>query len=137
MFLTKANMFACSWADQPSFLGLNFKTSLALAQTFGYAAGKVPSLIYSPKLPHSRLRGALIAVVAAAGSCIALSCFTPAAASLILVWLACVCLAPTWSILQRFLEGRRVRSVWLPKTCQRFLWLRTTSCTCLSLIMSI
>ena len=100
-------MFACAWADKPSFLGLSFKTCLALAQTFGYAAGKVPSILFSPKLPHSQLRGALVMVVLAAGTCVTLSSFTPALASLALVWFACVWLAPAWSLLQRFLEGRQ------------------------------
>ena len=107
VIMIKASMFACSWASQPSFAGLSFKTCLALAQTFGYAAGKVPSMIYSPKLPQSRLRGALIAVVVAAGSCVCLSCITPPAISLALVALCCACLAPVWSVLQRFLEGRQ------------------------------
>lgn len=108
VFCIKASMFACSWTQMPTFFGgLNYKTCLALAQTFGYAAGKIPSLIYSPKLPQERLRGALIAVLVVSGSCVTLSCVTPPWVSLCLVWLACVWLAPTWSILQRFLEGRR------------------------------
>ena len=107
IFLIKASMFACSWSRQPSFLGLSYKTLLALAQTFGYAAGKVPSLLYSPKLPPQRLRGALVAVVLIAGGNVLLSCITPASMSLLLVFHACVWLAPTWSLLQRFFEGRR------------------------------
>ena len=107
IFLIKASMFACSWSRQPSFLGLSYKTLLALAQTFGYAAGKVPSLLYSPKLPPQRLRGALVAVVLIAGGNVLLSCITPASMSLFLVFHACVWLAPTWSLLQRFFEGRR------------------------------
>ena len=63
--------------------------------------------MFSPKLLQSQLRGALVAVIVSAGSLITLSCATPPAASLLLITLACVCLAPTWSILQRFLEGRR------------------------------
>ena len=85
VFLIKASMFACKWVDKPMFLGLNFKTCLALAQTLGYAAGKVPSILYSPKLPHSRVRGALIAVMVTSGTCICISCATPPAASLALV----------------------------------------------------
>ncbi len=50
-----------------------FKTCLALAQTFGYAAGKVPSMMLSPKLPPTRLRGALVCVVVIAGGCVALA----------------------------------------------------------------
>ena len=107
IFLVKTSMFACSFANYPTLLGLSYKTCLALAQTFGYAMGKVPSLMFSPKLLRSQLRGALVAVIVSAGSLITLSCATPPAASLLLITLACVCLAPTWSILQRFLEGRR------------------------------
>ena len=108
IFLIKTSMFACSWASRPSVGGLSFKTCLALAQTFGYAIGKVPSILYSPKLPASRLRGALIAVVMASGTCVCLSCVAaPATLSLLLVAIACTFLAPSWSLLQRFLEGRR------------------------------
>ena len=107
IFLIKASMFACMWSSRPSIGGLGFKTCLALAQTFGYAAGKVPALMITPKLPHERLRGALFAVILAAGTCVTLSCTTSAALSLLLVALACVWLAPAWSLLSRFLEGRR------------------------------
>ena len=107
VFLVKSSMFACTWTHRPSFAGLSFKTCLALAQTFGYAVGKVPSMAFSPKLPRAHLRSALMAVLGAAASCVTLSCITTAAVSLLLVGLACVCLAPTWSLLQRFLEGRR------------------------------
>lgn len=107
VFAIKASMFACSWRNIPAIAGLSYKTCLALAQTFGYAAGKVPAMMYSPKLQHDRLRGALVGILLASGSCVLMSCATPPATSLCLVWLACVWLAPTWSVLQRFLEGRR------------------------------
>ena len=107
IFLVKASMFACSFADKPTVLGLSYKTCLALAQTSGYAIGKVPSLLYSPKLPQSQLHRALVAILISAGLLVVLSCLTPPAASVVLITLACVCLAPTWSVLQRFLEGRR------------------------------
>lgn len=107
IFLIKASMFACSWKSMPNVFGLQYKTCLALAQTFGYAAGKMPAIIYSPKLPASRLRGALITVVCASGTCVCLSCAAPAKLALALVAFACVWLAPTWSLLQRYLEGRR------------------------------
>ena len=42
IFLVKTSMFACSFANYPTLLGLSYKTCLALAQTFGYAMGKVP-----------------------------------------------------------------------------------------------
>ena len=46
----------------PSYAGLNFKACLALAQAFGYAAGKVPSIIYSQSC-SDRMRGALAVIV--------------------------------------------------------------------------
>ena len=107
VFLIRTAMFACTWSDQPTYAGLNFKTCLALAQTFGYACGKVPAIAFSPKLPHSQLREALVTVLIGSGACVTLACVVPSAVSLALVWLACVMLAPTYSLLQRFLEGRR------------------------------
>ena len=85
LFLIKASMFACSWSDKPSYAGLNYKTCLALAQTFGYAARKLPALLYSPKLPHSSVRAAFVAVVLGSGSCVMLSCVAPPALGLALV----------------------------------------------------
>ena len=107
VLLIKTSMFACAWAERPSFGGLSFKTCLALAQTFGYALGKIPSLIYSPKLPHHRLKGALMVIIASSGACMGLSVLMPPVLSLGFVLLGCVSLAPTWSVLMRFLEGRR------------------------------
>mmetsp|Transcript_21493 Transcript_21493/g.67134 ORF Transcript_21493/g.67134 Transcript_21493/m.67134 type:complete len:438 (+) Transcript_21493:33-1346(+) len=107
IYLVKVPMFACGWSAAPSIGGLGFKTCLALAQVFGFAAGKVPSLLVVPKLPQQRLRCALITVIVSAGSCVTLSCMVPPALSLLLVWCASVWLAPAWSLLQRFLEGRR------------------------------
>ena len=107
IFLIKVGMFACAWRERPAFGGLSFKTCLALAQTFGYASGKIPSLVYSPKLPEEQLRGALMAVIVAAGTAVTLSTFAPPGLSLVLVAMACFALAPAWSILMRFLEGRR------------------------------
>ena len=77
VFMIKASMFACTWRDRPTYSGLSFKTCLALAQTLGYAAGKIPSIMYSPKLPFGRVRGATIGVIVASGSCVVLSCAVP------------------------------------------------------------
>lgn len=105
IFFIKMAMFAASWRGE-TFLGRDFKTSLALAQTLGYLAGKGPALALSPKLERRQLLPAMLAIVWGAGSLVVASALAPPWLGVPCVSAACVFLSPSWSVLQRSIEGR-------------------------------
>lgn len=106
IFFIKTSMFSASWAREDRFLHLDFKAALALAQTAGYLVGKGPSMAYSPKLERHQLPAALLAVIWGSGSMVLVMALGPPWLGVPAVAMACVFLAPSWSVLQRFIEGR-------------------------------
>lgn len=105
IYFVKTSMFAATWRDRDD-AGRSYKAALAMAQTMGYLLGKVPTLVITPKLPRHLLQAAMLFTLWGSGLLTAAVAIVPPVAGVGCVLCASMCLAPVWSVLLRFFEGR-------------------------------
>lgn len=105
IYFIKASPFAAHWEGE-SFCGMHFKSALGLAMSLGYLVGKGPSLAFTPKLAPEHLLAAVLGVVILSGGALVFAAVLPPGGLVVCTFVTSFCLAPSWSLMIRFCEGR-------------------------------
>ncbi|MES1910816.1 MAG: hypothetical protein MHM6MM_003345 [Cercozoa sp. M6MM] len=100
--------FVPTYKDRTAF-GVELKSALTIAQSFGYILFKIPTVVYFPKLPKRAWMPALIACYAWSTVCLALmGWFTSGEGKVVMTFLCAAGLTPVYALIVRFLEGRKI-----------------------------